>query len=225
MEQIADGASPSLDALARARRAASSSTTSAPATRRSRCLSDLPVDGLKIDRSFTAALGQEASMTKVTVAIIDLAHALDLQVVAEGIESLAVLDLLVELDCAYGQGFHLGRPALPAAIAELFETADPSRARPEALGPHGRQAVEAERLRHLGAEVVALRLGGEGAGAHVGGVGGEGLDAGRLERRRSGGRTSAGSGPRCRARRGTRAPARRSPARRRCRWSGRRRRR
>ena len=83
-------------------------------------LSDLPVSGLKIDRRFTAALGEDTSITKVTVAIVDLAHALELQVVAEGIETRACLDALVALECSHGQGYHLGRPAGPEAITALF---------------------------------------------------------------------------------------------------------
>lgn len=83
-------------------------------------LSDLPVIGLKVDRRFTSALGTDPSMTKITMAIIDLARALDLQVVAEGVETPEALQELRALDCAYGQGFHLGRPDCPEAIAALF---------------------------------------------------------------------------------------------------------
>ncbi len=82
-------------------------------------LSDLPVTGLKVDRRFTVALGSDPSITKVTVAIIDLAHALDLQVVAEGIETQGALDELLALGCTHGQGFLLGRPAGPEEIASL----------------------------------------------------------------------------------------------------------
>jgi diguanylate cyclase (GGDEF)-like protein/PAS domain S-box-containing protein len=82
-------------------------------------LSDLPVSGLKIDRRFTSALGRDPAMTKVTVAIIDLAHALDLQVIAEGIETVEALDALVALECSHGQGFHLGRPGPPEVIVKM----------------------------------------------------------------------------------------------------------
>lgn len=83
-------------------------------------LSDLPVVGLKVDRHFVSALGTDASTTKVTMAIIDLANALDLQVIAEGIETQGALEALVALECSYGQGFHLGRPGGPETIAALF---------------------------------------------------------------------------------------------------------
>ncbi|MGQ0432089.1 MAG: sensor domain-containing protein [Microthrixaceae bacterium] len=83
-------------------------------------LSDLPVMGLKVDRRFTVALGLDPSITKVTMAIIDLARALDLEVVAEGIETNEALEELIALECGHGQGYHLGMPAGPEAITELF---------------------------------------------------------------------------------------------------------
>lgn len=82
-------------------------------------LSDLPVSGLKIDQRFTRALGTDATMRKVTVAVIDLAHALDLYVIAEGIETVEALEALVGLECSHGQGYHLGRPGGADAIAAL----------------------------------------------------------------------------------------------------------
>jgi len=83
-------------------------------------LSDLPVVGLKVDRRFTVALGRDPSITKVTMAIIDLARALDLEVIAEGIETNEALEELIALECGHGQGYHLGMPAGADALTELF---------------------------------------------------------------------------------------------------------
>ncbi len=68
---------------------------------------------LKIDRSFVAALGQDARGTSVTVvsAVLAMAKALDMEVVAEGIETEQQRQTLVSMGCELGQGYLLGRPA------------------------------------------------------------------------------------------------------------------
>jgi len=73
-------------------------------------LSELPVDGIKIDRSFTAALGQDRSRTAVIQAITQLCRELGLSVIAEGIETEAQHQHLRGLSCHYGQGYLFGRP-------------------------------------------------------------------------------------------------------------------
>ena len=83
-------------------------------------LGELPVTGLKIDQSFTTRLGIDSRAESILAAIIDLAHALDLQVVAEGIETEYALGRLRELGCDLGQGYHLGRPAPPAELGEML---------------------------------------------------------------------------------------------------------
>jgi len=72
-----------------------------------------PVDTLKIDRSFLRDIATDAIAGEVVGAIIRLAHKLGMQVVAEGIETEAQLEILVELGCDAGQGFLLAR-AMPA---------------------------------------------------------------------------------------------------------------
>lgn len=74
-------------------------------------LNELPVSGIKIDRSFTARIGHDPTVDAVLGAIVDLAHALGLTVVAEGIETPRALELLQALGCDGGQGYYLGRPA------------------------------------------------------------------------------------------------------------------
>jgi diguanylate cyclase (GGDEF)-like protein len=77
-------------------------------------LRKLPVDQLKIDRSFVIGLaaGEDDALVR---SIIDLAHNLRLSVIAEGVETAAVRDLLLELGCDAAQGHFISRPA-PAAV-------------------------------------------------------------------------------------------------------------
>ncbi len=73
-------------------------------------LRELPIDRLKIDRSFIRELDGGPGDTALVATIIDLARILELDTVAEGIETARQADLLGELGCAHGQGFHLARP-------------------------------------------------------------------------------------------------------------------
>jgi diguanylate cyclase (GGDEF)-like protein len=75
----------------------------------------LPVDTLKVDRSFVAAM--DNGETKVVAAIVALAHALGLGVVAEGVETGTQMTMLEQLGCERFQGYFLGRPA-PAVEAQ-----------------------------------------------------------------------------------------------------------
>jgi EAL domain-containing protein (putative c-di-GMP-specific phosphodiesterase class I) len=81
-------------------------------------LKRLPVDELKIDKSFVLSMEQDADDAKIVRSTIDLAHNLGLSVVAEGVESAAVWNLLRELNCDQAQGFHMGKPM----AAEEFTT-------------------------------------------------------------------------------------------------------
>ena len=70
----------------------------------------VPVDGVKIDRSFVADVIRDPDDLALTTAIIAMAHSLGITVVAEGIESEGQHALLRERGCDQGQGFWLGRP-------------------------------------------------------------------------------------------------------------------
>ena len=70
----------------------------------------LPVDTVKIDRSFIKALATEESAQAITLAIIQMAHTLGKRVVAEGVEAEAQMDFLIEHGCELIQGFLTGRP-------------------------------------------------------------------------------------------------------------------
>jgi EAL domain-containing protein (putative c-di-GMP-specific phosphodiesterase class I) len=99
-------------------------------------LKHLPLDTIKIDRSFVAGLDGDADRSIVT-AVIALAHGLGIGVVAEGIETEAQARLLTELGCDVGQGF-LFAHALPAAQATQLlapgRTGSPRAAAPPDLG-------------------------------------------------------------------------------------------
>jgi diguanylate cyclase (GGDEF)-like protein/PAS domain S-box-containing protein len=76
-------------------------------------LRELPVTTLKIDRSFVADLPHDRGAAAIVSAIIQLAHSLGVQPLAEGIETREQLEFLIAHGCTLGQGYLLGRP-LPA---------------------------------------------------------------------------------------------------------------
>ena len=82
-------------------------------------LARLPVDELKIDRSFVAAMITHPGHAAIVRSTIHLAHDLGLTVVAEGIEHQAQWDRLAELGCDEAQGFLVSRP-IPSAELEGF---------------------------------------------------------------------------------------------------------
>jgi diguanylate cyclase len=77
------------------------------------------VDVLKVDRAFVAGLGRNSTDGPIMAAIIDLAHALGLRAVGEGVERADQLAVLRRLGCDVGQGFFFGRPEPPAVAEEL----------------------------------------------------------------------------------------------------------
>jgi diguanylate cyclase (GGDEF)-like protein len=76
-------------------------------------LKRLPVDELKIDKSFVMNMEKDADDARIVRSTIDLAHGLGLSVVAEGVESAQAWDLLRDLSCDEAQGYHMGKP-MPA---------------------------------------------------------------------------------------------------------------
>jgi len=84
------------------------------------CLKQLPVDSLKIDRSFIDGLPDDPHDRSITEAIVTLGKSLDLTIVAEGVETVEQWIALDELGCTVGQGF-LWSPPIPArAFAPLI---------------------------------------------------------------------------------------------------------
>ncbi len=82
-------------------------------------LQDLPVHTLKIDRSFVQTVATGPSRRAFVRAMVDIADALDLNIVAEGIEEAPQVAELLQLGCRIGQGFHYSRP-LPPLELEAF---------------------------------------------------------------------------------------------------------
>jgi diguanylate cyclase (GGDEF)-like protein len=85
---------------------------------------DLPVDDLKIDKSFVDGLGEDAVNDAIVRLIVDFAHALGLKVTAEGVENDRQVTSLAAMGCDRAQGFYFSKP-LPGAAAGELVTADP----------------------------------------------------------------------------------------------------
>jgi len=82
-------------------------------------LQSLPLDTLKIDRSFVAGIGTDKDKGEIVKLIVGLARTLNLEIVAEGTETAAQVEYLRELGCQFGQGYFFAKPAeaIPAAPA------------------------------------------------------------------------------------------------------------
>jgi diguanylate cyclase (GGDEF)-like protein/PAS domain S-box-containing protein len=83
-------------------------------------LTRLPLDAIKIDRSFVDGLGVESCDSAITEAIIAMSRALSLEVVAEGVETAVQADELARLGCRLAQGFLFAGPLPPATITRLL---------------------------------------------------------------------------------------------------------
>jgi EAL domain-containing protein (putative c-di-GMP-specific phosphodiesterase class I) len=73
-------------------------------------LKDLPIDELKIDRSFVMAMADDRSSRLIVHSVVDLGHNLGLRTVAEGVETADALTTLAGYGCDSAQGYHLSRP-------------------------------------------------------------------------------------------------------------------
>ncbi|MCP4657056.1 MAG: EAL domain-containing protein [bacterium] len=84
-----------------------------------------PLDTLKIDQSFVAGMDETAGGPAIVRAIVDLAHHLDMDVVAEGIETPQQAAQLQEMGCDYGQGYYYSYPVTSEQIRARFTDAFP----------------------------------------------------------------------------------------------------
>ncbi|BCA80271.1 hypothetical protein AOP6_2058 [Desulfuromonas sp. AOP6] len=82
-------------------------------------LKQFPVDKLKIDRSFIGDVLHDENASAITLAIMALGRAMNMTIVAEGIENEAQVEFLTQNNCAIGQGFFYARP-MPASACEEF---------------------------------------------------------------------------------------------------------
>jgi EAL domain-containing protein (putative c-di-GMP-specific phosphodiesterase class I) len=83
-------------------------------------LQRFPLDILKIDKSFVDELGADRGGAEIVAAVVKLAHALGLQVIAEGVETEEQLDALTRLDCDFAQGYLFSRPVPARELAADF---------------------------------------------------------------------------------------------------------
>jgi EAL domain-containing protein (putative c-di-GMP-specific phosphodiesterase class I) len=86
-------------------------------------LQRLPIDVLKIDRSFVSGMLADSDSVAIVRAILSLAAALGMETTAEGIDSPGLAAALRELGCTHGQGFHFARPLAAAAAFDYWRSA------------------------------------------------------------------------------------------------------
>lgn len=84
-------------------------------------LQSLPIDTLKIDRSFTKNIGKDKKQDVILETIINLADELNLKLVIEGIETQYQKDYLIRHDCLFGQGYFFSRPIDMGSAYELIK--------------------------------------------------------------------------------------------------------
>jgi diguanylate cyclase (GGDEF)-like protein len=92
----------------------------------------LPVDDLKLDRAFVSHCDTDPRSAAIVKSTVELAHNLDMRMIAEGVENEAVLELLEQWDCDLVQGYHLARPQHPDRLTPwLHERQALSQAHPK----------------------------------------------------------------------------------------------
>jgi EAL domain-containing protein (putative c-di-GMP-specific phosphodiesterase class I) len=86
-------------------------------------LRQLPVDSVKIDRTFVDHVGDDERATAFFRSVVGLAHTLDMTVIAEGVERESEWQVLEAAGCDLAQGFLIAHPLSPAEAEALIETA------------------------------------------------------------------------------------------------------
>lgn len=84
-------------------------------------LQHFPLDTLKIDRSFTKAMGSEGDNTEIVRTLLPMAKSLRLNVIAEGVETAEQLAILRKLQCEYAQGYYFSKPVNAKAAGTLLK--------------------------------------------------------------------------------------------------------
>lgn len=105
-------------------------------------LKKLPIDLLKIDKSFVSGVARSVEDSALAHAIIRLAHTLGMQTTAEGIEEEVQGTRLKELGCDYLQGYHLGRPGAPEEVEHLLNAPEQRHLAALSLQPSERVAIQ-----------------------------------------------------------------------------------
>jgi EAL domain-containing protein (putative c-di-GMP-specific phosphodiesterase class I) len=94
-------------------------------------LKRLPINAIKIDKSFVLNMANDENDLFIVRSVIDLAHNLGAEVVAEGVETEEVVRMLRMLGCDFIQGFHSGRPTAVEEVRWLLGVIDPVAVAPE----------------------------------------------------------------------------------------------
>jgi EAL domain-containing protein (putative c-di-GMP-specific phosphodiesterase class I) len=89
----------------------------------------LPIDAIKIDRSFVQGLHERRDDAAICAAILAMAHELSLKVIAEGVELDEQVDFLRSHGCDFAQGFLIGRPMPAEELQRVFGDARRLRSR------------------------------------------------------------------------------------------------
>lgn len=84
-------------------------------------LSQLPIDKIKIDKSFTLLVTEDSCQASLVDTIISMSKSLNMKIIAEGVETEAQMQYLIEHGCFEFQGFYFSRPVSPDKYQELFE--------------------------------------------------------------------------------------------------------
>lgn len=84
-------------------------------------LRDLPVQGIKIDRAFVQAINSDNCSRVIVKSTVDLAHSLDVEITAEGVEDKETMLSLRELGCDFAQGYYFGKPLTAEEYLEWVE--------------------------------------------------------------------------------------------------------
>ena len=84
-------------------------------------LRDIPLSGLKIDKSFISDINKDEMAEKLIASIVSIADALGLEVVAEGVEEKHQVDHLTALGCKYLQGYYFSHPIPQSEVAEILQ--------------------------------------------------------------------------------------------------------
>ncbi len=108
-------------------------------------LRNLPLDGIKLDRSFVTGLGVNDSNLPIVQAVVSLAHGLGIEVVAEGIETVEEAAALRDLGCDRGQGYVYSRPLPVAEVTRLLGGGPSPRGRRRPAKPQGPRRAAAKR--------------------------------------------------------------------------------
>lgn len=91
-------------------------------------LAEIPSDEVKLDRRFIQSIVSDQRERLIVDSVIKLAHALDQEVVAEGIEDIVTLGVLRDLGCDLAQGYHIGRPMRSDDLLDMLDSSQPGTA-------------------------------------------------------------------------------------------------